>query len=68
MITAREIKKFPLTRQIEIQKEIKRLETLGYPLRCFVLSGDGRVIYDDVTHAAAMMAGYDPESDGYKGP
>jgi hypothetical protein len=66
MITPREIEKFPLTRRIEIQTEIKRnIETLGHPLWFLLSSDDGRVIYDDIMHAEAMMKGYDPESDVY---
>jgi hypothetical protein len=68
MITPREIKGFPLTRQIEIQEEIKKHTDMGRPLRYLMLSSDGRVIYDDILHMEAMMTGFDPESDGFKGP
>ncbi len=68
MITPQEIKKFPLARQIEIQKAIKRRIEMGYPLKYLLLLSDGKVIYDDILHCEAMMTGYDPESDGYKGP
>lgn len=68
MITPREIGKFPLMRQMEIQKEIQRRIAMGYPLRYLMLSSDGTVIYDDILHTEAMMTGYDPESDGFKRP
>jgi hypothetical protein len=67
MITPREIKRFPLTRQIEIQEEIKKYTDMGRPLRYLMLSSDGTVIYDDILHMEAMMTGFDPESDGFKG-
>jgi hypothetical protein len=68
MITPRDIKKYPFTRQIEIQKEIKRQIDMGHPLRYLMLSSDGTIIYDHILHAEAMMTGYDPESDGFKEP
>lgn len=66
MITAREIRRFPPTRQVEIQEEIRRMIGMGRPLRYLLLSSDGRIIYDDIMHCEAMMTGFDPESDAHR--